>query len=102
MPRANRRRDDHRPLAAGGFGETTTERYAGSLWTVRRVSGARATRTYLCPGCQQEIAVGTPHVVAWPADGRRRARGPAALAYRLLVPSGRPAGGQRVPLNAAR
>ena len=56
---------------AGGrwLGETTTERYAGSLWTVRRVSGARATRTYLCPGCQQEIAVGTPHVVAWPAEG---------------------------------
>jgi len=70
MPRENRRRNEHRPLAAGGFGETTTERYAGSLWTVRRVSGARATRTYLCPGCQQEVAVGTPHVVAWPADGR--------------------------------
>ena len=69
MPRANRRRHEHRPLAAGGLGETTTERYAGSLWTVRRVSGARATRTYLCPGCQQEVAVGTPHVVAWPAEG---------------------------------
>ena len=71
MPRANRRRDDHRPLAAGGFGETTLEQYAGSLWTVRRVSGARATRTYLCPGCQQEVAVGTPHVVAWPAEDSR-------------------------------
>jgi hypothetical protein len=97
MPRAIRRRTDHRPLAAGGVGETTTEPYAGSLWTVSRVSGVRATRAYRCPGCQQQITVGTPHVVAWPAEGvgglgdrrhwhtacwsRRDAR-PAGSAYR--------------------
>lgn len=38
-------------------------------WVVRRVTGASATRGYLCPGCAQEVAPGTPHVVAWPADG---------------------------------
>ncbi len=69
VPRANRRRTDHRPLPAGGAGETTSEQYAGHLWTVRRVSGARATRPYRCPGCQQEVAPGTAHVVAWPAEG---------------------------------
>ena len=45
------------------------ERYAGGLWTVRRVSGVRATRPYRCPGCQQEVLVGTPHVVVWAAEG---------------------------------
>ena len=31
--------------------------------------GAGTTKTYRCPGCDQEIAPGTPHLVAWPADG---------------------------------
>ncbi len=71
MPRANRRRRDEGPLDLGRVsgGITTTEGYAGGLWTVRRVSGASGSRDYLCPGCQQDIRVGTPHVVAWPADG---------------------------------
>ena len=34
-----------------------------------RVTGAASTRAYLCPGCQHNIALGTPHVVVWPADG---------------------------------
>lgn len=68
MPRANRRRREEVPLRTGG-GWTSTERYAGSLWTVRRVTGETATRPYLCPGCQQDIPIGVPHVVAWPADG---------------------------------
>ena len=40
-------------------------------FAVRRVSGAGgvAGKTYRCPGCDQEIAAGTPHVVAW-AEGR--------------------------------
>ena len=37
--------------------------------TVRRVQPYEATKTYRCPGCDQEIAPGTPHVVAWAADG---------------------------------
>ena len=37
-------------------------------WVVRLVPGAVSTKTYRCPGCDQEIAPGTPHVVAWPAD----------------------------------
>ncbi len=71
MPRANRRRRDDAPLnlerAVGGA--VRRESYAGGEWSVRRVTGARATRSYLCPGCQQSVPPGTPHVVAWPADG---------------------------------
>jgi hypothetical protein len=35
---------------------------------VRRVAGSSA-RSYRCPGCDQELRPGTPHVVAWP-EGR--------------------------------
>ena len=71
MPRANRRRRDDAPLnldrAVGGTARR--EQYAGGEWFVRRVTGAGASRAYLCPGCQQNIPIGTPHVVAWPAEG---------------------------------
>ncbi|HOF63556.1 MAG TPA: hypothetical protein PLL54_04565 [Dermatophilaceae bacterium] len=71
MPRANRRRDDAAPLdlarVAGGMPQRVP--YAGGEWFVRRVTGAGASRDYRCPGCQHEIAAGSPHVVAWPADG---------------------------------
>jgi hypothetical protein len=50
-------------------GATRDESYRGRTWTVRSVSGASSTRAYLCPGCQQDIPPGTPHVVVWPADG---------------------------------
>lgn len=35
-------------------------------WTTQRVGGS--DRTFRCPGCDQLIATGTPHVVAWRAD----------------------------------
>jgi hypothetical protein len=50
-------------------GATREESYRGLRWTVRAVSGASATRPYLCPGCQQDIEPGVPHVVVWPAEG---------------------------------
>jgi hypothetical protein len=34
---------------------------------VRPMPGT-AGKTYRCPGCDQEIRPGTPHVVAWPVD----------------------------------
>ena len=37
-------------------------------WTVRMLSGSAAVKSYLCPGCRQEIPPGTAHVVAWRAD----------------------------------
>ncbi len=71
MPRMNRRRDDGDALGLGRLAGAVTseERYAGRLWSVRRISGASSERTYRCPGCEQDIVPGTPHVVAWPADG---------------------------------
>jgi hypothetical protein len=39
-------------------------------WMVRGIPGGAAVKAYRCPGCDQEIRVGVPHVVVWPADGR--------------------------------
>jgi hypothetical protein len=44
------------------------ERHPDGDWRVRPVTGAAATKPYLCPGCRQQIPAGTAHVVTWPAD----------------------------------
>ncbi len=72
VPRRNRprRSSGHRgaprPVEAPGWART--EAGADGDWLVRTVPGAQATKQYRCPGCDQEIAAGIAHVVAWPAD----------------------------------
>ena len=66
--------DEDRSDRYGGF--QSTESWQGEEWCVRHVAGASAAgKTYRCPGCDQEIASGMPHVVAWPeyagVDDRR-------------------------------
>ncbi|MHC0431031.1 ATP/GTP-binding protein [Streptomyces sp. O3] len=52
----------------GGF--QSTETWQGEEFSVRHVAGASAAgKTYRCPGCDQEIPSGMPHVVAWPEFG---------------------------------
>lgn len=50
------------------LGGARLEQQPDGYWAVRAVSGARATKTYRCPGCDHEILPGTPHLVAWPAE----------------------------------
>jgi hypothetical protein len=38
-------------------------------YVVRSVAGTASARPYRCPGCDQELRPGNPHVVAWP-EGR--------------------------------
>lgn len=45
-----------RPYGAGEFDDT---------WVWQPVSGHAAVKPYRCPGCDHEIPVGQPHVVAW-------------------------------------
>ena len=47
-------------------GERTESGADGSAWKVRRVAGSE--KSYRCPGCDQLIQPGTPHVVAWEAE----------------------------------
>jgi hypothetical protein len=35
-------------------------------WQTRPVAGEHARKTYRCPGCDQQILPGQPHLVAWP------------------------------------
>jgi len=54
-----------RPLSAG---HATSAVKADGAWVVRSIPGARADKTYRCPGCQQPVSPGTPHVVVWPVE----------------------------------
>lgn len=49
--------------------EAVEEGPDGSDWYVRHIPGHAATKLYRCPGCDHEIGVGVPHVVAWQIDG---------------------------------
>ncbi|GAA1899977.1 hypothetical protein GCM10009716_07280 [Streptomyces sodiiphilus] len=74
-PRRNRPRG--RSLPSGSRNEGAGERYGlehtetwrGEDWVVRGITGSAAGKHYRCPGCDQEIPPGVPHVVAWPAHG---------------------------------
>lgn len=46
------------------YGLDRTEDWRGEEWVVRHVGGTTGKR-YRCPGCDQEIPTGVPHVVAW-------------------------------------
>lgn len=70
MGRKHRRRSAGPPEGAPAeYGLQHVEEHADGDWVVRRVTGSAATKTYRCPGCDQEIRPATPHVVAYPADG---------------------------------
>ena len=56
---------DTGPDAAAG--PEHTESWPDGDWVVRLVPGASSDKAYRCPGCDQEIPAGTPHLVAWPA-----------------------------------
>jgi hypothetical protein len=75
VPRQNRRRRDESPetdAAQIGRGAPRHESGPDGDWWVRSVTGAAATKSYRCPGCDHEIKPATPHVVAWPDDSADR------------------------------
>jgi hypothetical protein len=66
-PRRARRRDESPAPLRDQVGPGRLEEWRGRDWVVRPVTG-QVDRVYRCPGCDQEIRPGTPHVVVWP-DG---------------------------------
>ncbi|TAK70712.1 MAG: hypothetical protein EPO13_02275 [Actinomycetota bacterium] len=68
MGRRNRRQPESGGAGPLAWSAPVTEEGPDGSWVVRPVSGAAAAKVYRCPGCDHEIAVGVPHVVAWPAD----------------------------------
>jgi hypothetical protein len=68
VPRQNRRRVD--ATAASRAQSTVGERreeWRGEEYVVRGVTALGAAKAYRCPGCDQEIRAGLPHLVVWPA-----------------------------------
>ncbi|QEO10539.1 hypothetical protein [Protaetiibacter larvae] len=70
-PRKGRRDEEPEPLdlerILGGARHTESRR--DGVWNVQPQSAAAAAKEYSCPGCGLVIAPGTPHLVAWRADG---------------------------------
>ena len=67
--RAKRAEEADQPLRAPDLVTAAPEG-----WEVRLIQPVSATKQYRCPGCNQEIRVGTKHVVAWregSEEGRR-------------------------------
>jgi|SRR5690554_4619827 hypothetical protein len=78
MPRSNhpRRKRGSDPLDEAPidlnralFGGKRTESKRDGLWNVQSVSAPAAVKVYTCPGCGNQVPVGTAHVVTWRADG---------------------------------
>lgn len=72
-PRRNRPRGAPKASSAreeqDRYGLEHTEEWRGEEWVVRRISGGAAAKHYRCPGCDQEIPPGVPHVVTWQREG---------------------------------
>lgn len=113
VPRSNRPRRGGRAVgpapaaealdavrASGGAPRVET--HPDGDWYVRAIGGPAASKTYRCPGCDQEIPPGVAHLVTWPADdvlgdtsatlGRRHWHRPcwAARSRRVARPGRRP------------
>ncbi|GII91285.1 hypothetical protein Ssi02_15160 [Sinosporangium siamense] len=43
------------------------EEWPDGDWTVRRLTGGAAGKSYRCPGCEQEVRSSAAHIVSWPA-----------------------------------
>lgn len=65
--RSNKRpyHDGHRELNLDALASMPRQQRGpgGNLYSVSRLSGS--TKIYVCPACNQDIALGSPHVVAW-------------------------------------
>ena len=63
-------RRHRRDTSARSFGRPLPvqryEEFEGIEYVVRPLTGLASTKPYRCPGCEQEIRPGTPHVVVWP------------------------------------
>lgn len=69
MARKHRRRPEPASDRPALYGLRTVDEHLGERWIVQTITGHAATKAYRCPGCDHEIHPGTPHVVAFPADG---------------------------------
>lgn len=69
--RSDKRRQAYEPLNVENltFAARRTEVKRGGSWVVQPISATNAVKTYVCPGCGNEIEPGVAHIAAWREDG---------------------------------
>jgi hypothetical protein len=67
MARRNRRREDAAAAMHPAPSAERREQWRGEEYAVRSVTGSGGSKYYRCPGCDQQIRPGQPHLVTWPA-----------------------------------
>lgn len=65
---SRRRVSPRTPRGKAPASHDRVETKAGADWHVRAISGSASTKPYRCPGCDQVIAMATPHTVVWPVE----------------------------------
>jgi hypothetical protein len=55
-----------KPLSSGAFARL--DHKVDGEWMLQTMPADAATKTYLCPGCNQPLPPGTAHVVTWPRE----------------------------------
>jgi hypothetical protein len=74
--RGGRGASQARPVQGTPRGVDQVEDWPDGEWRVRRLTGSAGDKSYRCPGCDQEIHSGVPHIVSWPnwtgGEGERR------------------------------
>ena len=64
---ARRRNKYSRPFRPLNLGAAqTSSAKSDGRWVTRPVRQGTSEKSYLCPGCNQLIAAGVAHIVAWP------------------------------------
>lgn len=71
MPRRNRRRTApaRSSSVAGILAGMSDVDWDGERWRVVVITGSGARKEYRCPGCDQIIRIGQPHVAVWLDEG---------------------------------
>jgi len=64
----SKRRPKARPPRTPALSTEHIEEWSGENWVVKPIRGSSSTKSYRCPGCDQEIRPATPHVVVWPEE----------------------------------
>ena len=62
FPKGRRPKTEDRDISTSN---QTVEEHADGDFIGRKITGSSSNKPYRCPGCDQEIRMGTPHVVAW-------------------------------------
>lgn len=66
--RANKWSRPARELSTSMNGLRRTQEAPDGTWVVQDVKGNDSGKTYVCPGCNQELPAHTAHVVAWRSE----------------------------------